>query len=48
MHFEAGVRGLDLSQWMCELRSTVPKRQDYRWQAAFASEDHYEVPGVCA
>lgn len=46
IHAEVGVRGLDLRQWICDLRTTLPNPENYRSQAAFVSADHNEIPGT--
>lgn len=44
---EVGQSGLDMRQWICDLRSTMPTREDaYRRQGSFVRADHNEIPGV--
>jgi hypothetical protein len=45
MRNEVGQTGLDLRQWICDLRNTIPNPQNFREQASFVDTDHNEVPG---
>ena len=43
---EVGQSGVDLWQWICDMRSTVPNPENYRSQAAFVGSDHNETLGA--
>ena len=46
IHVEVSVRGVDLRQWICDLRTTPPNAENYREQTSFIGIDHGEIPGA--
>lgn len=44
---EVGQRGLDMRQWICDLRSTMPTPQNVQYRrGSFVRADHNEIPGA--